>query len=1538
MLRFYRRLAGRRERLLLSVGLALGAALALASPALAAPQWGVAMSHANPYGQQRNEAACEKERQEEEVKGTKTEPQCGIDPFTEVKGEEGFGGEGRTFARESGSNTYTIKVTNTGTPASAGEVTVVDHLPAGMQLLARKAFKEAGGEGWSGGSEPKACKIESHPSEVAYPTEVKCSIKVTLEKENSFPPITLHVYVSPQAANPSTNLATVSGPEAPEVKAEDTTQITKAVPFGFSTFTTRIFECPHQQLEVSCEQPSTQAGGHPFQVSNLLMLNLTTSAYPQENGSELLVPAGGPVKELEVALPPGFLGNPLNAPQCPIALLAHSNCAPNTAVGYAKNVLTTVQGVEITGGRPRLFAKSPNPETTSRVYNLEPAYGHPADFGFCFLNCVPLVLEAKLRSGTDYGVTVGDSAVGAHPLASEVTFCENGVEGEAPNFHCVPANKNTKPLLTNPTKCSSTEPQSWTASARPWDEPATLAEEPAFVGLTGQPSVESFLGGCEALEFHPEAEFKPSSPSEGGTTQAGEPTAMTLSLKNPPPTNEATALATPALKNLAFALPPGMTLSPSAADGLGACTKAQFWPSASGGEAEEHREPAVEAKCPLSSQIGTIEIFTPLLAAAPVITGGAQFDQHSGKVLREGTALTCSPGMWVGEPALSYQFLREGKEIEGASGSISPGAPGVYTATKEDVGKAIQCQVTATTAGGSSVAVSREATGPLVKPKLKSAIVPKAAKKGTPLLIEVEPETVTREIPEGTMLQIGTSPGVVFKLLGSVKPNAATMTVELVSEVENGIEVQAEENKNLIKPGEIRLVLSKEGKVGAITEPFPPESLPAPSGTPSAGSTLSCEHGAWTSGAEEPNFTFAWLREGREIPGAQANQYTLTAQDEGKAIQCQVQGTNVAGSVIADSAAVVVAPEPATPPGMLGAATQGHLYVGQPECSPCTNADAEDGKLFPLFIEVQDKSAGIIVKLHGNSKVNVATGEVTNYFENQPQVPFEAVRLKLKGGDRGVLSNPTTCGSSAGRLELTPWSAPTPLTLEPPLEVTGCTPDKFSPGFNAGTTNNQAGAFTPLSLTFERQDADQEFNALTVHTPPGLAAMIANVPQLCPEAQANSETEECPAASQIGTTVTGAGPGNHPLYLPGKVYLTGPYNGGPFGMSVKVPAIVGPFNLGTVVVRSAIHVDPNTAAVTVVSDPFPSSRDGIPTRIRRVNVNIDRPEFIFNPTNCSGQQISATISSLQGSSAQVSSPFGITGCTGLPFKPTLTAATEGHASKANGTSFVVKVTSGPGQANIAKVSLQLPVALPSRLTTIQKACVASVFEANPASCNEGSVIGFATVHTPVLKSPLTGPAYLVSHGGAAFPDVEFVLQGEGILLVLDGKTDIKNGITYSKFESAPDAPVTSFETVLPAGPHSALTANVPEKAKFNLCGTTLNMPTTITGQNGAVINQTTNIAVIGCPGPGPTVSLTSVKRSGNALLATVKTSAKGTVWLSGYGLKKTRKNNLSAGTHRIRVPFTKWGIHWFKRHRKTSVSAQLIVGKQTATTTKSARV
>jgi hypothetical protein len=301
-----------------------------------------------------------------------------------------------------------------------------------------------------------------------------------------------------------------------------------------------------------------------------------------------------------------------------------------------------------------------------------------------------------------------------------------------------------------------------------------------------------------------------------------------------------------------------------------------------------------------------------------------------------------------------------------------------------------------------------------------------------------------------------------------------------------------------------------------------------------------------------------------------------------------------------------------------------------------------------------------------------------------------------------------------------------------------------------------------------------------------------------------------------------------------------------------VPAVAGPFNLGNVVVRGSIRINPSTAQASVVSDPFPTILDGIPLQVRTVQVNVNRPDFTLNPTSCNAMAVTGTLVSTQGAHAGVSSPFQAAGCAGLGFKPVLSASTQGKASKAEGASLDVKVSyPAPytNYANIASVKVSLPKQLPSRLTTLQKACVASVFEANPASCPAASDIATVTGTTPLLGVPVSGPAYLVSHGGEAFPDLEMVLQGEGVTVILDFNTLIKHGITSLTLKSAPDVPVTSFEVKSPTGKYSALATDVPEKDHYSLCGQKLSMPTELVGQNGAVVKQTTKIAVTGCPKP-----------------------------------------------------------------------------------------
>jgi hypothetical protein len=516
----------------------------------------------------------------------------------------------------------------------------------------------------------------------------------------------------------------------------------------------------------------------------------------------------------------------------------------------------------------------------------------------------------------------------------------------------------------------------------------------------------------------------------------------------------------------------------------------------------------------------------------------------------------------------------------------------------------------------------------------------------------------------------------------------------------------------------------------------------------------------------------------------------------------------------------------------------GAVYLAGPASGPIT------GPPYRIFLTLAGD--GVSLKLVGTVQPDPSTGQLTTTFDNSPQLPFSELTLKLKGGPRAPLANPATCGQFTTTTDLTPWSSPFAADATPlgTFEISGCSGPRFLPSFSAGTVNNQAGGFSPFTLTLSRSDRDEDLREVSIQTPPGLLGMLSSVSP-CPEPQASVGT--CGPDSLIGRTTVAAGRGSDPIYVSGDVFLTGSYRGAPFGLSIVVPEVAGPFNLGREIVRAQVRIDPHTAQLTVTSDPLPSILGGIPLHIRTVHVTVDRPGFMFNPTNCEPLSVAGGITSTAATTVAVSSRFQAANCATLPFNPNFTALTQASTSKANGVYLHVKVVSRPGQANIGKVKVDLPKQLPSRLTTLQKACPDGTFNANPASCPPASLVGTATAVTPVLKSPLTGPAYLVSHAGAAFPDLVIVLQGEGITLDLIGNTDIKNGVTISTFNTVPDAPISTFDLVLPQGPHSALGANLPQRAKSSLCRQSLAMPTAITGQNGAVIRQTTRIAVSGCP-------------------------------------------------------------------------------------------
>jgi hypothetical protein len=525
---------------------------------------------------------------------------------------------------------------------------------------------------------------------------------------------------------------------------------------------------------------------------------------------------------------------------------------------------------------------------------------------------------------------------------------------------------------------------------------------------------------------------------------------------------------------------------------------------------------------------------------------------------------------------------------------------------------------------------------------------------------------------------------------------------------------------------------------------------------------------------------------------------------------------------------------------------EGNVYLRTQNSS-----DPMSGEMFRMAIELRDDSHGLDFKIPGQVQANPVTGRLTTTFDDNPQLPFEDIALKFKSGSRAPLSTPASCQTQTTEAQLSSWSRPGeavdrstsfPLTSGP--EGSPCLlKQPFNPSFNAGVTSVQAGGFTPFLTTFTRKDADQSMQRVSVRLPLGLSGSLAGL-QLCPEALAASGN--CGASSEIGTVTAGAGTGPTPFYTTGgKVFMTGPYEGAPFGLSIVVPAKAGPFDLGDVNVRARVEVDPHTAQLTVRSDPLPQIVGGVPVNVRLVNVTINRPNFTFNPTNCDPLSVTGTMSGGQGAVADVSNHFQVTNCGELKFKPHFTASTSGKTSRVKGASLHVKLTYPKGglgtQANIARVKVDLPRALPSRLTTLNHACPAAVFNRNPADCPSQSRVGVARAVTPILPVPLEGPAYFVSNGGEEFPNLIVVLQGYGVTVDLVGDTFIKNKTTSSTFKQVPDVPVGSFELTLPEGPFSALAANT------NLCKAKLVMPTRFVAQNGAALQQSTRIQVTGCP-------------------------------------------------------------------------------------------
>jgi hypothetical protein len=595
-------------------------------------------------------------------------------------------------------------------------------------------------------------------------------------------------------------------------------------------------------------------------------------------------------------------------------------------------------------------------------------------------------------------------------------------------------------------------------------------------------------------------------------------------------------------------------------------------------------------------------------------------------------------------------------------------------------------------------------------------------------------------------------------------------------------------------------------------------------------------------------------------------------------------------------------------PDLPNGSLTGNMYLGGPSSGPIT------GPPYTIYLNAASTRYDVDVRLKGVVVPDENTGRLTTTFSENPEQPFSNVKLKFNGGPLAPIANPLTCGTATTATSLSPFTGTAAQSPASSFTVDGngkggacASPLPFA--LSQSTVNQppgNAGAKTSYTLNLERADGQQYLSQIKTVLPAGLVGLIPSVP-LCGEPQASKG--ECSPASQIGVVGVSAGSGPTPFGFAGQVYLTGPYNGAPFGLAIETSAKAGPFDLGSgpcdcVLSRGTIEVDPFTARVIATSN-LPTIVKGIPLRLRKVTVNMNRQGFLVNPTNCGVLATETTLTSTLGTEQKLSSPFQVGNCKALAFKPKFGSSTSAKTSKANGASLETTINMPAGNANIRSVLVQLPKQLPSRLSTLQKACPEKTFANNYNECPPGSFVGGARANTPTLPGKLSGPAILVSHGGQAFPDLDLVMNANGVRVILVGNTNIKNGITTTNFAANPDVPVSSVTVNLPTGAHSALTAN------GNLCANKLVMPTTMVGQNGSTFKQSTTIKVKNCP-----VRIAGKKVVGNTAYLTVQTYSPGRI--SGKGadlatvfrhLSKAQKSASlkvslsSAGRHRGR-PFS----------------------------------
>jgi hypothetical protein len=1054
-----------------------------------------------------------------------------------------------------------------------------------------------------------------------------------------------------------------------------------------------------------------QAGSHPYEY---------TVAFAMNRNSEDKVE--GTLGELYVNLPPGLVGNPQALPRCSRADFDFNyttTCPANTQVGVA----------DIDTGLAEIFHTG--------VYNLTPSPGSPVTLGLSIDNNNSLQ-EASVRSDSDFGATVSDVTVPTRVEIHSVTEHIWGVP-MAPSHDadrlCIPgdpelaiitgcsSDADSAPFLTLPTSCSG--PLETTLTVFSVEDPTIPVSESVLSESEGTPFG---MDGCNQLEFNPTISSQPT------TNLADSPSGLDFDLHVPQPPavkQEAgqpescgvghwegtpTAFAYRWLRNGAPI--PGAEASEYVTEEADAGTVLQCEVTATNAAGKGHAvsPPTVIAPAPATA---------PPSAATPTVA-----IKGSGV----GEVASCDPGAWGGEPTFSYQWFKNGALVSGQNAAtyLNPGPPS-YT---------LQCEVSATNAGGAAVAFSANAlSDPAPSPALPDSTV--------------SPQANISE----SALPLATAP---------------------------------------VKDTEVAL----------------PQGMTL---NPSAGNGL--------SSCSEQQIGY--------LPGAPGVHFTAAPQSCPDAAKI---GTLEASSPLLDHK------------------VNGAVYVADPYKNPF-------GSLAAIYLAVEDPQTGIFAKLAGKATLDPQSGQITTTVTENPQLPLEDVVLHLFGGPKAALKTPLACGTYTTSSTLVPWSAPEGADAHPSDSFqtavaaggSGACPTSEAaapnnPAFSAGTLTPQAGAYSPFVLKLNRPDGSQQLTGLDMTLPKGLTAKLAGIPY-CSEAQiAVAKSREapnqgaversnpsCPLASEVGTLTVGAGAGITPLYVGGRAYLAGPYKGAPLSIVIITPAVAGPFDLGAVVVRTALQFNSETAEVHAVSDPLPTIIQGIPLDLRSVSLRFDRPSFVLNPTSCNPKMITGTVSTIPGQSAPLSSRFQVGGCSALKFKPKLAISLKGGTARTKHPALKAVLTypQGSAYANTARAQVNLPHSEFLDTTHIKTICTRVQFAAK--ACPRGSIYGFARAFTPLLDKPLEGPAYLRS-SNHELPDLVIALSGQ-VDFNLVGRVDTgPNDGIRTTFDATPDAPVSKVLLEMQGG-KKGLFVN-----SENLCRKSQRAIADFTAQNGKILNTRPLIA------------------------------------------------------------------------------------------------